>query len=246
MKYEDIKIGKEYYIRVRIKSLRENDFTTDSINKNGKPIMKSGILFFADDAAAFIPCEELDNPSANIGYPSAKLADNRDHFQNGNNHSDPTAIKVKLYDGATMPRRAHDSDVGYDLTVCNICIKSICDEDDMPVDHIIIDTGVAIQPPPGYHVEVVPNSRICKSGLVMQNSPGIIDPDYRGTIKIVLRPIILTTNLEAKDIFHKGKVCGQLIIRKTEHLPMVQVDELSATERGTGGFGSTEKPDNQQ
>ena len=98
MKYQDLKIGKDYYIRVRIKSLRENDFTTDSIDKNGKPIMKSGILFFADDAAAFIPCEELDNPSANIGYLSAKLADNRDHLQNGNSHSAPPAIKVKLSD----------------------------------------------------------------------------------------------------------------------------------------------------
>ena len=246
MKYQDLKIGKDYYIRVRIKSLRENDFTTDSIDKNGKPIMKSGILFFADDAAAFIPCEELDNPSANIGYLSANLADNRDHFQNGNNHCEPPAIKVKLADGATMPRRAHDSDVGYDLTICDIGFKSIYDEDDMPVDQIIIDTGVAIQPPPGYHVEVVPNSRICKRGFIMPNSPGIIDPDYRGTIKIVLRPIRPTTTLEAKALFREGNVCGQLIIRKTEHLPMVQADELSATERGTGGFGSTEKPDNHQ
>lgn len=192
-------------------------------------------------------CEELDNPSANIGYLSAKLADNRDHFQNGNSHSDPPAIKVKLADGATMPRRAHDSDVGYDLTICNIDIKK-CISCDQVVDHIIIDTGVAIQPPPGYHVEVAPNSRICKSayGFVMPNSPGIIDPDYRGTIKIVLRPMEVTPCDTAKDIFRKCKVCGQLIIRKTEHLPMVQVDELSATERGTGGFGSTEKPDNQQ
>lgn len=165
-------------------------------------------------------------------------------LKNGNTHSEPPTIKVKLADGATMPSRAHDSDVGYDLTVCNICIKTFNGDCEGIVDHIIIDTGVAIQPPPGYHVEVVPNSRICKSGLVMQNSPGIIDPDYRGTIKIVLRPIILTTTLEAKELFHEGKVCGQLIIRKTEHLPMVQADELSATERGTGGFGSTEKPEN--
>ena len=191
-------------------------------------------------------CEELDNPSANIGYLSAKLADNRDNFQNGNSHSDPTAIKVKLADGATMPRRAHDSDVGYDLTICNIDIKTFNGDCKGIVDHIIIDTGVAIQPPPGYHVEVVPNSRICKTCFIMPNSPGIIDPDYRGTIKIVLRPMELTPFDTAKDIFHEGKVCGQLIIRKTEHLPMVQADELSATERGTGGFGSTEKPDNHQ
>lgn len=193
-------------------------------------------------------CEELDNPSANIGYLSAKLADNRDHFQNGNSHSDPPAIKVKLADGATMPRRAHDSDVGYDLTACEIDIKPCADLDDPDplVDYIMIDTCVSVEPPKGYHVEVVPNSRICKTGFIMPNGIGIIDPDYRGTIRIVLRPINPMSFDETRDLFPKGKVCGQLIIRKTEHIPMVQVDELSATERGTGGFGSTEKTYNQQ
>lgn len=193
-------------------------------------------------------CEELDNPSANIGYLSAKLADNRDHFQNGNNHCEPPAIKVKLADGATMPRRAHDSDVGYDVTIyeIDITVAGEFDERDPLIDYVIIDTGVAIEPPHGYHIEVVPNSRICKIGFIMPNSPGIIDPDYRGTIKIFLRTIEPVTLDQADSLFQKGKVCGQLIIRKTEHIPMVQVDELSETERGTGGFGSTEKPENHQ
>lgn len=246
MKPEDLEIGKDYYVRVRVRIKHTDTYRVTTIGENGKPIDDIDALFLNEEAAAFIPCEELDNPSANIGYSSAKLADNHDHFQNGNSHSDHPAIKVKLADGATMPRRAHDSDVGYDLTVCNICIKTFNGDCEGIVDHIIIDTGVAIQPPPGYHVEVVPNSRICKTGYIMPNSPGIIDPDYRGTIKIVLLPMELTPFDTAKDIFPKGKVCGQLIIRKTEHLPMVQADELSATERGTGGFGSTEKPENHQ
>lgn len=242
MKHEDIEIGKEYYVRVRVTVIGKNDIVTNTIAKNGKPFEPYVTRFLHEEAAAFIPCEELDNPSANIGYLSAKLADNGEHFQNGNNHSEQPVIKVKLADGATMPRRAHDSDVGYDLTVCNIDIKK-CISCDQVVDLIIIDTGVAIEPPPGYHVEVVPNSRICKSayGYIMPNSLGIIDPDYRGTIKIVLRPLEVTPFDEAEATFTHGKVCGQLIIRKTEHLPMVQVAELSTTERGTGGFGSTEK-----
>ena len=243
MKYEEIEIGKEYYVRVRVTVIGKNDIVANTIAKNGKPFEPYVTRFLHEEAAAFIPCEQLDNPSANIGYLSANLADNRDHFQNGNSHSEPPAIKVKLADGATMPRRAHDSDVGYDLTIYNIAIKTFNGEGAGIVDHIIIDTGVALQPPPGYHVEVVPNSRICKSSFVMPNSPGIIDPDYRGTIKIVLRPISCTTSVRAKALFHDGKVCGQLIIRKTEHLPMVQANELSETERGTGGFGSTEKGD---
>lgn len=151
-------------------------------------------------------------------------------------------IKVKLLDGATMPTRAHADDVGYDVTIYDADIKTCddIDERDPLVDCIVIDTGVAIEPPAGYHVEVVPNSRICKSGFIMPNTPGIIDPGYRGTIKIVLRPIIPITFDDADDLLPNGKVCGQLIIRKTEHMPFIQADELSETERGTGGFGSTE------
>lgn len=236
MKYEEIEIGKEYYVRVRVTVIGKNDIVANTIAKNGKPFEPYVTRFLHEEAAAFIPAEELENPSANIGYSSAKLADNEQN-------SELPAIKVKLADGATMPRRAHASDVGYDLTIYNIAIKTFNGEGDGIVDHIIIDTGVALQPPPGYHVEVVPNSRICKSSFVMPNSPGIIDPDYRGTIKIVLRPISCTTSVRAKALFNEGKVCGQLIIRKTEHLPMVQANELSETERGTGGFGSTEKGD---
>ena len=150
------------------------------------------------------------------------------------------ASKIKLYEDATMPTRAHSDDVGYDLTVAASRIETAMRNKELS-SRVIIDTGVAVEPPNGYHVEVVPNSRICKTGFAMPNSPGIIDPGYRGTIKLVYVPCALVKKDEACELFAKGKVCGQLIIRKTEHLPMVQVDTLTETERGTGGFGSTEK-----
>lgn len=245
MKPEDLEIGKDYYVRVRVRIKHTDTYRVTTIGENGKPIDDIDALFLNEEAAAFIPCEELDNPSANIGYSSAKLADNSDHFQNGNSHCEPPTIKVKLSDGATMPRCAHDSDVGYDLTVASAKIETNT-RNHLILGRVIIDTGVAIEPPPGYHVEVVPNSRICKSGYIMPNSPGIIDPDYRGTIKVIYVPRALADMSEARELFAPWKVCGQLIIRKTEHLPMMQVDELSTTERGTGGFGSTEKPENHQ
>lgn len=149
-------------------------------------------------------------------------------------------IKVKLHPGATMPQQAHSDDVGYDLTSAKVRIESkTCN--DMLIGRVIVDTGVAVEPPEGYHVEVVPNSRICKSDYLMPNSPGIIDPGYRGTIKLVYVPRVAGMVSDARKLFAPGKVCGQLIIRKTEYLPMVQVDTLTETERGTGGFGSTEK-----
>ena len=158
-------------------------------------------------------------------------------------------IKVQLDEGATMPRRAHESDVGYDVTAVSY---ELYGEDGrktgMPesgytcvIETIKVDTGVHVEPPPGYYFELVPNSRISKTHFFMANSPGIIDQDYRGSIKAVFKKNVFYVYDDYLEYFKPGKVIGQLILRKRESLPLVQADELSNTERGTGGFGSTEK-----
>lgn len=152
-------------------------------------------------------------------------------------------IKVKLSPGAVMPERAHLSDIGYDVR--SVSISWEADPNGNTLHSVTFDTGVAIEPPPGFHIEVLANSRIAKKDLFLSNGVALIDPDYRGTIKMVYKPVG-TVYLEdiQKDI-HVGDVCGQLVIRQSWHKPMKQVDSLSSTERGTGGFGSTENKNRQ-
>ena len=160
-----------------------------------------------------------------------------------------------------MPTRAHESDVGYDVTCSLFYIKhasgsvEYCTtieqvkramnayrasyiEDNNYL--IVIDTGVHVQPKPGYYVELVPNSRQSKTSVRWGNSIGIIDPTYTGSIKIILHNLAfgLTDDLEK---YLPGNVVGQLIVREQISAVFEQVDELQETERGDGGFGSTAK-----
>lgn len=95
-------------------------------------------------------------------------------------------------------------------------------------------------PAEGYYVELVPNSRLAKTGLVYGNSFGVIDPDYTGSIKCVLN-ITSSATPEDLETVSAGSVIGQLIIREKVDAVFEQVDELEQTERGDGGFGSTAK-----
>jgi deoxyuridine 5'-triphosphate nucleotidohydrolase len=175
-------------------------------------------------------------------------------------------IKIKLDEGATMPTRATSGSVGYDVTALRVralgCfdgdayltkenIKQQCDQYKhfsvgcgglgkarLHTYKLIIDTGVHVQPEDGYYVELVPNSRLAKLGLIYGNSIGVIDPDYTGSIKCVL-DVLDTAVFEHLEHFLPGNVVGQLIIRKKYDAGFIQVDELDETDRGDGGFGST-------
>lgn len=164
--------------------------------------------------------------------------------------------KVQLLDErAVVPARAHESDTGYDLTFIDIHKIS--------GDVIFFRTGVSIEPPSGYYFEVVPRSSISKLPLSMANSIGVIDEHYRGE---VLVPVRLHHKHEGfnspSDTYASGlvKIFGarpqtitavanlilrekprmfQAILRKRNNCDFV-VDEISETERGEGGFGSTD------
>ena len=154
-----------------------------------------------------------------------------------------------------MPRYAHSTDVGADVTAMRTCLvqgdgteHELRTYEDcfammarrIDCAKIKIDTGVHVQPDAGYYVELVPNSRLAKLPFVYANSIGIIAPEYTGSIRVVLNTV---NRLTPEDIAHflPGNVVGQLIVRERIQADFTQVDSLDKTERGDGGFGSTAK-----
>lgn len=100
----------------------------------------------------------------------------------------------------------------------------------------LIPTGLAIELPPGYEAQVRCRSGLAlKKGVAVANSPGTIDEDYRGEIGVIIR------NHGDTFIVHKGDRIAQLLFARVAHAKLVVVEELSSTERGEGGFGSTGK-----
>lgn len=98
-----------------------------------------------------------------------------------------------------------------------------------------IPTGLAFQVPVGYEAQVRPRSGLSlKTGLMVVNSPGTIDADYRGEVKVILGNLGLNDEL----ISHGDRI-AQLVFAPIIQVDLVQVEELGSTERGAGGFGST-------
>jgi dUTP pyrophosphatase len=139
-------------------------------------------------------------------------------------------LRVKKCDpDAVIPTKAHPSDTGYDLTL----IRVSKDMSRSGQTIIMFDTGIAVCPPDGYYTEVVPRSSLSKTGYMLANSVGIIDSSYRGSIKVVL------TGDETLHYLSPPFKGFQLILRKLEEAEVEVVDDLDQTERGDGGFGST-------
>ena len=104
-----------------------------------------------------------------------------------------------------------------------------------PLARAIIKTGLFIELPVGFEVQVRPRSGLAaKQGLTVLNSPGTVDADYRGEIGVIL------VNLSNTDFkIENGERIAQLVIAKHERAQWVEVQELNETSRGEGGFGST-------
>jgi dUTP pyrophosphatase len=99
---------------------------------------------------------------------------------------------------------------------------------------VMYETGIAVEPPEGTYVEIVPRSSIVKTGYVLANSMGIVDRGYRGTLKIVLTKVDPTK----PDLITPFKVC-QLVLRPYLPITLKRVKELTPTVREDAGFGST-------
>ena len=104
-----------------------------------------------------------------------------------------------------------------------------------PSQRQLITTGLYLELPIGYEAQIRPRSGLAmKSGVTVLNSPGTIDPDYRGEIKVLL------INLSDHPFtIESGDRVAQMIIAKYEQVEFMEVEELSRTERATAGFGST-------
>ena len=131
----------------------------------------------------------------------------------------------RLSPEATVPKRAHDTDAGLDLTATRMSY-------DARTEIYTYGTGIAVEIPEGYMGLLAPRSSIYKKDLQLANSVGIIDSAYRGEIVLKFRAL----GTQDYDI---GDRIGQLIIVPIA-LPMpVEVEELSNTARNQGGFGSS-------
>lgn len=104
-----------------------------------------------------------------------------------------------------------------------------------PLERKLIPTGLHIELPEGYEAQIRPRSGLAyKHGISIVNSPGTIDADYRGEIKVLL------VNLSANDFeINTGDRIAQMIVAKHEQVQWQQVDTLNETNRGAGGYGHT-------
>ncbi len=104
-----------------------------------------------------------------------------------------------------------------------------------PLERSLVPTGLFIEIPEGYEAQVRPRSGLAiKNGLTCLNSPGTIDADYRGEIKVIL------INLSATEqILNPGDRIAQLVFQQVEKAELIAVTELTATTRDQGGFGHT-------
>ena len=136
---------------------------------------------------------------------------------------------IKTDKRAITPTKAHPTDVGYDLTVFEL-EKKISDKTS------IYNTGIIVIPPNGYYTKIVPRSSISKTGYILSNNVGIIDPTYTGNLLIALTKI----DNSMPDLEYPFTKC-QLILEKCLDSKMVEVYEIPISERGSGGFGSSDK-----
>jgi len=104
-------------------------------------------------------------------------------------------------------------------------------------ERILVPTGLYVEIPDGYEAQIRPRSGLAiKQGITCLNTPGTIDADYRGEIKIIL------INLSTEDhVINPGERIAQMVIQKVEKAVLEQVNELKETERSAGGFGHTGK-----
>ena len=134
----------------------------------------------------------------------------------------------RLTSSAILPDRAHASDAGLDL-------YSAVDVTIPPGETRLVGTGLALELPPGTEGQIRPRSGLAlKHGVTVLNSPGTIDEGYRGELGVIL----INHGRATFEIRHGMKV-AQLVVQSRLALDVVEATQLSDTDRGSGGFGST-------
>jgi dUTP pyrophosphatase len=137
-------------------------------------------------------------------------------------------LPVVVMEGGTMPRYETNGSAGMDLRASEDVVLA-------PGERKAVATGLKMAIPVGFEGQVRPRSGLAlRHGLSMVNSPGTIDSDYRGEVKMIL------INLGPEVVqFSKGERLGQLVICPIARVTLLSVESLEETTRGDGGFGST-------
>lgn len=136
---------------------------------------------------------------------------------------------TKLHPDSQLPTKSSVGAAGYDLfSMENVYIP--------PGETTVVSTGIAMQIPKGWKGEIYSRSGMAARGILVANSPGKIDSDYRGEIKVILH----NTRKELIGIQYKDKI-AQFEVNPTHEIEWELAEDLELTERGHDGFGSTGK-----
>lgn len=135
----------------------------------------------------------------------------------------------RLRPDAVVPERAYAGDAGLDLAACDRVELA-------PGERALVGTGLAVAIPEGHAGFVQPRSGLAaKHGITIVNTPGLIDAGYRGELKVAL----LNTDARTAFVVEPGMRIAQLVVLALPPIAPVEVDELPASDRGAGGFGSS-------
>lgn len=139
-------------------------------------------------------------------------------------------ILLEHFKGLGLPNRATEGSAGLDLRAAiseDVVIKK--------GSFKLLPTGIIVEIPEGYEAQIRPRSGLAaKHGLTVLNTPGTIDSDYRGEVKIIL------INLGEEDyVIKRGERIAQMVVSKYEKIQLVESKSLSATNRSNSGFGSS-------
>jgi deoxyuridine 5'-triphosphate nucleotidohydrolase len=216
-------------------------------------VISSGKIKYEYDTFWFTDLENVEkikNALDTIGVPF-QIQENGEVIVSGTNRVDmlfsihhplyevlcgsPPSIKmIKTDPNAIVPSKARGSDVGYDLTVIKIA-KEL-----RPGTVVMFDSGIQVRIPWGYYIEIVPRSSLSKTGWMLANTIGIIDPSYQGNLLVAL----IRVDPSAADIELPFRGF-QLVVRRQHALRICECsggnedDSDMVTARGHGGFGST-------
>ena len=145
-------------------------------------------------------------------------------------------MKVKIkktHKNAVIPSYAKEGDAGMDLTA----VSQEIDSD----GNICYDIGLAFEIPEGYMGLIFPRSSNAKKDLLLSNSIGLIDSGFRSNATLKFKPLMEVKDSEFLEVYEVGDRIGQIVIMPYPKIEFEEVEELSKTERGIGGYGSTGK-----
>ncbi|MBU1370922.1 MAG: dUTP diphosphatase [Bacteroidetes bacterium] len=143
-------------------------------------------------------------------------------------------MKINIVNNSAHPLPAYETDASAGMDLRANLEEAVLLK---PLQRALIPTGLFIELPLGFEAQIRPRSGLAiKSGITLLNTPGTIDADYRGEIKVIM------VNLSDQDfVINNGERIAQMIIAKHENAQWIQVEQLTETVRGAGGFGHTGK-----